>query len=189
MHKNNITGDIPDALQRYQPNIEYLLLDVGRLELDKYQLERDNLVVSLIELERVSDITDSTKITDRLANLLKGKEFDSLGKAFTEHIKSSLKLHEEFPGERLTNLQEVNTVLQEKMNQWKNDLRKEGIETSRQTLLHNLVRLLNQRHYITSNSFKSHLSNATATELQALIEKVLDGEPVEVTSESTIINT
>lgn len=64
--KDCLLDNIPGVLGQYQPDMRYLVLDVGRLMLDKYPAKDDNLVVPLIQLEKVGMAPEAIPIISRL---------------------------------------------------------------------------------------------------------------------------
>jgi predicted transposase YdaD len=186
--KDCLVDNIPGALGKYQPNIQYLILDVGRLRLDKYPAKDDNLVVPLMELERVDVASEAIPVVSRLADMLKGSEFDSLRRAYLIYIKKALKFDVICPEVEITELQEVNTMLAEKFERWileyKQEGREEGREEAheeyRQKLLHVLERLLKIQGQIMTKEHKASLSCASLDEIQKHIDVILNNELIEV---------
>lgn len=60
---------VPPGLRRYLPQFRYLLLDVGRLDLDRSDLAR-NPIASVLRLDAAGDSEDFLPLTRKLADLL-----------------------------------------------------------------------------------------------------------------------
>lgn len=180
---------IPKGLMSYQPNIEYMLLDVGHIDLIEHPLapshHQDNLAVQLVELESAKQISDSVAILDRLTNLLRDPKFDNLRRDIFVYIKRALKLQKRFPEIPLEGLSEANVMLSERMDQWEKEFlergRQEGVIEGREMGLVEGIRqerldLLNDLLQIHSspvlNKLKAKLPLLSNEELKQWINKL-----------------
>jgi predicted transposase YdaD len=182
--KDCLVDNISGELGKYQPDMQYFVLDVGRLLLDSYPVKDDNLVVPLIALERVDVDSEAMPIISRLTEMLKGSEFDSLRRAYLIYIKKTLKFDEICPEAEITSLQEVNTMLAEKFERWKQEYKQEGLEEgreeARQSLLSVLDLVLKSQGRTMAKEHRAKLSCASLNEIQTCISAVLNHELVEM---------
>ncbi len=118
----------PAGLEKYRPQISYLLLDEGRF--DKTELSGlNNLVAALFQLENSRTELDIQEVLRHLLDWLKSAEQTGLRRAFTVWFNRVL-LPRKLPNANFTefnNLQEVQTMLAETVKRW----RKEGIQKGR----------------------------------------------------------
>lgn len=129
----DLIAAVPAGLERYQPRMQYFLLDEGRLaesELSSLQ----NLSAALFRLERSHGEEEITRVTDAMAEVLEDPELQSLEEAFADWIRQVL-LPARAPGievPKLKTMKEVRTMLAERVKEWpkewKEEGRQEGIE-------------------------------------------------------------
>lgn len=119
----------PKGLERYRPQLHYLLLDEGCF--DKAQLsELDNLVAALFQLEHSRNDADIREIVARLRTWLQAPEQTGLRRAFTVWIGRVL-LPAKSPSQttpEFNDLHEVQAMLAELVKQWVEEWKQEGIE-------------------------------------------------------------
>src|SRR5262249_43452228 len=112
-----LSPHIPKSMQKYQPNIEYRLLDIGQIAVDDYNVNEDNMVSSLIALEKVGDPTQLDKIYDTLRKQLQGHQFDSLRRAFSVYINRVLKARKILPSDKFVDFSE-DIMLSKQLEKW-----------------------------------------------------------------------
>ncbi|MBN9286610.1 MAG: hypothetical protein BGO43_05990 [Gammaproteobacteria bacterium 39-13] len=172
-----LNAAIPDSLMKYQPQIEYLLLDIGRIELTQYTMPDDSLMLSLIELEKARNIAEARAAIVKAVDRLKGK-VDSLKRAFYLYAAKAAKLPDRFSDVEIEKLCEGH-MLPEKMERWTKELVQQGIEQGRQQALsttrlaiHKIYKKIYARDL--PYTLKQQVDNASSDELQALLDKIVD---------------
>ncbi len=123
----------PSGLECYRPQMRYLLLDEGRIELAQDDKLR-NLAAEIFRLEQCSTAADMAPVVRALNAWLNGSEQESLRRAITEWLEQVL-LPGRLPGVELPsmqNLQEVETMLAEKVKEWTEEWKRQGIQEGMQ---------------------------------------------------------
>ena len=116
------------VLSRYQPSQRYFLLDGGRV--GSADLPRDNLVSTLIALEKSRDRIRVSALLGELIELLRARGDAELEKAFRAWV-AQVMLPRRFrgvPAESLPRLEEVRTMLEETVREWTAEWVAEGRE-------------------------------------------------------------
>jgi hypothetical protein len=178
------------GLMVYRPHLRYLLLDEGRLSADEVE-PNENLAAALIRLENSRAPQELQRTISLLVRWLQAPEQQSLGRAFTVWIKRVL-LPARLPGvelPQLSDLNEVHTMLAERVKQWTEQWKAEGLEAGRQQGLEEglqegrqegeaamLLRLLNQRFGPIDESTRARVLAADAEQLLAWGDRVLTAE-------------
>ena len=120
---------VGEALARYQPAQRYFLLDVGRWAED--DLPRRNLVSALVRLEQSRPNEDMERAVGVLIERVRGDR--ELERAFAAWIGQVLiprhSGEEEPPG---TNLEEIRTMLAERVQEWYAEAREKGLRDGRE---------------------------------------------------------
>lgn len=123
---------MPGGLERYRPAMAYLLLDEGALsETDLAPLR--NLAAALFRLERSRTPADLATAVAALSEWLIAPEQARLRRAFTIWIRRVL-LPGRLPGARIPevgDLQEVRSMLAERVIDWTRDWKQQGLEEGR----------------------------------------------------------
>jgi len=130
---SDLIVESPVGLEHYRPRLRYFLLDEGRLEETELAPLR-NLAAALFRMENSRNPEDVGKVLDSLLDWLKAPGQDSLRRAFTVWLKRVL-----LPGRvsgvefsDLNELQEVRSMLAERVVEWTRDWKQQGIEEGRQ---------------------------------------------------------
>ena len=136
------------ALAAYQPSLQYFLLDHGRAQ--DVGLPPDNLVSALVALETSRGLAETAAATDRLIALLMRYQDDALTEAFSAWVEALLlpRRRHEAPSDPLTRLQEVRTMLAERVQEWtrewvqqgRNEGREQGLAAERALLRRQVAR-------------------------------------------------
>jgi len=111
---------------KYQPNIEYMPIDIGLNEYLAEKGEEANLLLPLLQLEAEKNGVANAEIVDRLFVHLKNPKFDELRRSILQYVTRVLKL-----GDRkidINHLSEEVSMLQTQVEQWKQHLIQQGIE-------------------------------------------------------------
>ncbi|MEX0448132.1 hypothetical protein V6X63_00005, partial [Spiribacter sp. 221] len=123
---------IPGGLEIYRPYLQYLLLDERRFA-EAGQLAARNLTSALFELECSREPADVERVLARLVDWLQRPEQMPLRRSFTIWIKRVL-----LPGrirgvdfESLSDLQEVRGMLSERVEEWTQNWKEQGLQEGR----------------------------------------------------------
>ncbi|WP_341645637.1 Rpn family recombination-promoting nuclease/putative transposase [Thauera sp. SDU_THAU2] len=181
----------PDSLARWSPRFRHHLLDQGRVPEDELKPLSDNLMARLIELETQLPHHPAMLDTTRaLIRLLKGPGFDSLRRAFTVFYKHTIlsKLNPGQTAQMPETLQEIDTMLAERIDEWMEGLRQEGAlkgeqkgrEEGKQSEASRMLgRLLRLRFGALPGWAEARLAQAPLELLEGWIEAVLTAESLE----------
>ena len=125
---------VSEPLRRYQPNMQYFLLDEGRLTEESHP-KWPNLVSALIKLENNQDPARISAILEQLIQTLNrdDPEYRQLRRTFSEWL-SSILVPPESPAEEIPAIQELSEVkvmLAERVLEWKDQWKREGKEEGR----------------------------------------------------------
>ncbi|MFO8155249.1 MAG: Rpn family recombination-promoting nuclease/putative transposase [Thiohalospira sp.] len=123
-----LVESIPGGLERYRPSLRYLLLDEGCFA--DQPLAARNVVSALFTLENSRAPADIQRVLDALLTWLTQPEQKSLRRSFTVWLKRVL-LPARMPGvnfEQVHELQEVRSMLEERVKEWTLDWKQQGIQ-------------------------------------------------------------
>lgn len=171
----------PAGLDQYRPKLRYFLLDEGRIDEAELASLR-NLAAALFRMENSRSPEDVRRVLDSLLDWLKAPEQDSLRRAFTVWLKRVL-LPGHVPGVEfsdLNELQEVRSMLAERVVEWTRDWKQQGIEEGRQegeAAL--LMRLLELRFGPLDEAIRSRVQEADAETLMRWGERILTAATAE----------
>lgn len=175
--KNCLHSSISPALMKYQFNAQYVVLDIGRLPLEKYDFSEDNLVVSLIGLERSRTLNEMNKAIRHAYERLIGKDA-SLKEAFEQYTLRALKAKEKYPNSQLDKLSE-NSMLYENADLIWDDCRQEALQEGRQegrqqTLIETILVIYQQTHSTDAPpALKSKLQKMSSEQLLKSLEQMI----------------
>jgi hypothetical protein len=170
------------GLMAYRPHLRYLLLDEGRLGADQVEPHK-NLAAALIQLENSRAPQELQRVIGLLARWLRAPEQQSLARAFTAWIKRVL-LPARLPGvelPQLYDLNEVHTMLAERVKEWTEQWKAEGLEMGRKAGRQEgeatmLLRQLTHRFGSIDQSTRARVLAADAEQLLVWGEHVLSAE-------------
>jgi hypothetical protein len=182
--KDCLSPAIPSGLIKYQPDIEYMVLDVARIKSNEYTL-KNNLVAMLIELENVRQASDQKVILDQLGCALSGAQFNSLRRDFLLYIKRAMKLEQRFPKAKFNNLEEVSNMLSNRMDGWEQNWLQEGLQKGRQEgrqeqQLSFIIAKLQRKYQKIPKRLTQYLEKLTAEEIQPWVDRIINEQPLEV---------
>jgi predicted transposase/invertase (TIGR01784 family) len=120
---------VPGGLEKYRPQLEYLLVDEGRFsEIELIPLH--NLVAALFQLEQSRTAQDIQKVLTHLLEWLQTPEQNSLRRDFTTWLRRVIlprRLpHVQLP--EMNDLQEMRNMLAETVQQWYADAEAQGLQ-------------------------------------------------------------
>ena len=179
----------PPGLERYRPHLCYFLLDEGRFS-DTELAPLKNLAAALFRLEGSRTPRDVERVLAALVEWLKSPEQASLRRAFTVWLKRVF-LPGRVPGVEFTNLndlQEVQSMLAERVIEWTEEWKRQGVEKGRQEGLKEglqkgeatlLLRMLELRFGPLSESSRTQVRAADADTLLRWGERVLTATTVD----------
>ena len=128
---SDLIAPVSETLARYQPSQRYALVDVGRY--GDEDLPQRNLVSALIALENSRSAADLKRAVDALADWLRGPGERALRRSFGEWIRQVL-----WPGRfgsveppAMPRLEEEQMMLAERVQEWTEELLREGLEKGR----------------------------------------------------------
>lgn len=147
----DLVEGVPGGLERYCPNLEYLLLDEGAIVNDPEWSDRvRNVAAALFRLEHNRDEQDMLEVLGSLVEWLKASEQTPLRRAFVVWIRRVLLPNRapdmELPEfNDLHELHEVHHMLAERIKQWperwEEKGRQEGQIEAQRTTARNLLAL------------------------------------------------
>jgi hypothetical protein len=123
----------PLGLEKYRPQLSYLLLDEGQYtQAELCSLK--NLVAALFQLENSRSEPDIQAVLVRLIDWLRSPEQTSLRRAFTVWLNRVLLPAKAVntPQTELNDLHEVQAMLAERVKQWTKEWENQGIVKGRQ---------------------------------------------------------
>lgn len=130
----DLVEPIPGGLSHYRPSLPYLLLDEAEICQNEDHLEETrNLVGALFQLEHGQDLAQWETVLKRLTEWLQAPEHASLRRAFMVWVTRVL-IPSRWPGfdpdeiSALQDLQEVHAMLAERIREWPERFKQEGIE-------------------------------------------------------------
>jgi len=117
--------EVPPSLRHYLPRLRYLLLDEGRLDLDRPELA-GNPIAALFQLEVSNPSEDFLPLTRKLADLLSREKDPEFRRTLNNWFISLV--HRTFPGAIISETMDLLEVpmLEETVQDWKRQLLKEG---------------------------------------------------------------
>lgn len=177
----DLVASVPAGLAPYCPHLRYLLLDEGAVD-ESEALAMRNLAAALFRLEKSRAPQDLRAMVGALVAWLQAPEQVGLRRAFTVWIKRVL-LPARLPGVELpevVDLQEVETMLSERVLEWMEQWKQEGVEEGRQEGERRVLqRQLARRFGPLPDGVASRLGQADLEQLEVWAERVLDAGTLE----------
>lgn len=123
--------EVPPGLRQYLPQFRYLLLDVGRLDLDRSDLAQ-NPIASVLRLDASGASEDFLPLTRKLADLLSSIDDPELRRIFNSWWISLAQ--RTFPGAIISETLDLTEapMLEESAKRWRRQLLQEGRQEGRQ---------------------------------------------------------
>lgn len=128
----DLIESVPGGLDRYRPRQCYLLLEEARYSETELAPVK-NLVAALFRLENSRTPEDVGRVVEALIGWLRDPEQAGLRRAFTVWLKRVF-LPGRLPGvriEEVKDLQEVRTMLADRVDEWTRDWKQQGLEEGR----------------------------------------------------------
>ena len=172
---------VPGGLERYRPHLHYLLLDEGSYH-DHELASLRNLSAALFRLENSRTPEDVQQVLQALIDWLQSSEQDHLRRAFTIWLKKVF-----LPGrmpevafDEIQDLQEVHSMLAERVKEWSKNWNQEGIEEGLQKGEMNLLlRQLEWRFGAVSETITARVKQADSSALQLWSKRILTAQTIE----------
>jgi len=163
----------PGGLEHYRPHIRYLLLEERRYQETELVAMR-NLVAALFRLENSRAPEDIANVVAALSEWLKAPDQADLRRAFVGWLRQVL-LPRRIPGAEIPeieNLQEVRTMLAERVQEWTKQWKQEGEAGL-------LMRQLERKFGPLDAAVRTRLERADSERLLEWAERVLTAERLE----------
>ncbi len=124
---------VPDGLERYLPRVRYFLIDEGRID-EQDLVGLRNMVAALVRIENSRTPGEVEQVLGALVDWLKAPQQESLRRAFTVWLKRVFLPGRmpETPFAHLNDLQEVRSMLAERVVEWTEEWKRQGLEQGRQ---------------------------------------------------------
>jgi len=181
----DLVAAAPGGLDRYRPRLRYLLLDEGRYA-DSELAPLRNVAAALFRLENSRTPQDIERVLGALVDWLQAPQQASLRRAFTVWLKRVL-----LPGRmsgvdfsNLNELQEVKSMLAERVIEWTETWKEQGLEEGRRQGIVKgeaalLQRLLERRFGPLDEAQRQRLQAADADTLLAWGDRLLTATSAE----------
>ena len=139
---SELIEEVPGGLERYRPQLRYCLVDEVRIADSELESLR-NLAAALFRLEKSPGPEDVQRILVSLIEWLREPGLEELRRSFTHWLRGVFlpdRVQVEIP--EVADLQEVKSMLAERVKewsyQWKQEGREEGVEKARGVMVQNL---------------------------------------------------
>ena len=174
----DLIAPMPPSLRRYRPRHQYFLVDEGRIP-DEQLNDRLGLSAILVRLERARGPEELQAGVKELIENLNDPRYLSLRRALSVWVRrlliGRLKLDQPIP--EVYDLQEVNTMLAERMTQWTENWLEQG-ELRGQSKL--LQRMLFKRFGSSFDfRFQERLRNASPEQVERWADRFVDAKSLE----------
>ena len=117
---------VPEPMRAFIPNMSYYLLDEGRVQ----PLAPDNILSTIIEMERAPDAKQLSAALERARKLLDASGNQSLGRTLLAWLKRVVLrfMAPELKLDQLNYLEELQTMLAENVIMWTQKWKQEGLQ-------------------------------------------------------------
>lgn len=130
----SLFGEGSESLRHHLPRLRYLVLDEGRLDLDRPELA-GNRVAALFRIETCKNVGDLPRLTRELFQLLPPEEEPELRRTIKILVRAMLRRN--FPGVTI-DLEDA-SMLDDTVREWKRKERREARKEGRQEGMHELL--------------------------------------------------
>jgi hypothetical protein len=177
----DLVVEVPGGLRAYCPRMRYLLLEERRYSESELSGMR-NLAAALFRLENARVPADVKRVVKALAKWLAEGGQSELARTFTEWLRQIL-LPSWLPGVQLppfSGLEEVDTLLTERVKEWTHQWREEGRQEGRKEGEANvLIRQLERKFGPISEEVRRRIQSADSEQLLHWAERILWAERLE----------
>jgi hypothetical protein len=170
---SELIESVPGGLERYRPHIQYLLLEERRYQ-ETELVAMQNLVAALFRLENSRAPEDIADVVAALIEWLKDPAQADLRRAFVGWLRQVL-LPRRMPGTEipeLENLQEVRTMLAERVQEWTRQWEQQGVAKV-------LTRQIERKFGPLDPAVRTRIAQADSERLLEWSERVLTAERLE----------
>jgi len=182
---SRLIGPCAGGMESYRPKLRYALLDEGRVP-DALLAELNSTLSEMIRLENSPTPQALRAIIARLKERLKDKCHDSLRRALAVWL-NRVVIRKLVPGENipeLTDLQEIDNMLAERVEQWTRKWESAGRQKGRQEGCQEgesklLLRLIQKRFSDIPAWAKARIDAASEAQLEQWAENILDASTLE----------
>ncbi len=180
---------VPGGLERYRPQLQYLLLDEGCFEESELAGLR-NLAAALFRLENSREPQDVERVLTCLLDWLSAPEQRELRRAFTVWLRRVL-LPSRLPGVELPqviDLVEMKAMLAERVQEWTRTWKQEGMaeglqqgrqEGRQEGQAELLVRILERKFGPLPPTYQQRILTAGPDDLWRWVDRVLSAAALE----------
>lgn len=129
---SELIEQVPGGLERYRPRLRYCLLDEMRIADSELESLR-NVAAALFRLEKSRGPEDVDGVLAALLEWLREPDLAELRRSFAAYL-SEVLLPDRVPGvaiPRVADLQEVKSMLAERVTEWTHQWKQEGLEEGR----------------------------------------------------------
>ena len=188
-----LIGKAPRAIRHYLPRMRYLLLDEGAWE--GREPSGENLVSAIFQLENSRSPEHIERVVGLLVDWLQAPEQESLRRSLTEWLRRVVlpgRLAENGHIEQMHSLQEMHSMLAERVKQWQREYQekglreglREGLEQGLEQGLRRgqellLLRQIQRRFGEVGPETRQRIEQATSAELEQWADNVLDARNLE----------
>ena len=176
-----LVESVPGGLDHYRPHIRYFLLEERRYE-EAELASMHNLVAALFRLENSRAPEDVRKVVEALNEWLQNPEQSDMRRAFVGWLRQVLlpRRMPEAEVPELENLQEVRTLLAERVKEWSEQWRDEGRQEGRQEgEAKLLMRLFERKFGPLEPTIRRRIAEADTDRLLAWGEQLLTADRLE----------
>ena len=172
--------EVPEKLRRHLPRLRYLVLDEGRLDLDRPELAR-NRVAALFRIETCQQPGDLPRLTRELARLLPPGKEPELRRTITIWLLAMLR--RTFPGVTIPEIIDLEDapMLEETALEWRKKDRREGRKEGRQEGIREVLLQQIERRFGPLPEEKRHRVEAITSpaRLKRLADKILTAKSLQ----------
>jgi predicted transposase/invertase (TIGR01784 family) len=122
---------VPGGLERYRPQMRYCLLDERRIATEELEPLR-NLAAALFRLEKSSGPEETKRVVDALVEWLQAPEQSELKSTFSSWVSQLLSRSSGSQIPVTTKLEEVQSMLAERVMEWPKEWKEEGRKEGRE---------------------------------------------------------
>lgn len=173
-----LIGHGPKALSRYLPTLQYLLLDEGAFSEEQLEPLR-NLVAAVFRLENSRGPEDIQRVLGHLIDWLGLPEQSGLRRSLAEWVRRIIiprRLPPDAHIPAMQDIQEVHSMLAERIQQWYDEGEQKGLLRGERTLL---TRQLVRRFGPLPDAIQAYLESATAEQLETWSDRILDAKTLD----------